>query len=135
MTRQIVPPLNYSGDRVRKPFALWDESWDFRGRPICMIPKPSIIIPVAFTRPKMNSNRLLTTWRGRLWPGLSPGSRAGQRPGRRRSKALFALFGPWKAGRLFFSGVSASSRLFSCMSGHGRVSWRCYGRFLRWCSG
>ena len=47
MTRQIVPPLNYSGDRVRKPFALWDESWDFRGRPICMIPKPSIIIPVA----------------------------------------------------------------------------------------
>ena len=29
--------------RVRKPFALWDGSWDLRERPICTIPKYSTV--------------------------------------------------------------------------------------------
>ena len=40
---------------VKNPLALWDGSWDLRERPICTIPKPSIIIPTALTRPKMKS--------------------------------------------------------------------------------
>ena len=52
--------------RVRNPFALWDGSWDFRERPICTIPKPSMIIPTALASPKMKSERLLTTVMGSL---------------------------------------------------------------------
>ena len=55
----ITPPA-----KVRKPFALWDGSCDFSERPICTIPNPKRIIPIARISPKINSYRLLTTARG-----------------------------------------------------------------------
>lgn len=57
----ITPPA-----RVRKPFALWEGSCDLRDRPICTTPKPSRIIPTARIKPKIKSERLLTTVIGSL---------------------------------------------------------------------
>ena len=51
---------------VRKPFALWDGSWDFSDKPTCTMPKPSIIIPTALIRPKIKFDRLFTTAIGAL---------------------------------------------------------------------
>lgn len=55
----ITPPA-----RVKKPLARWEGSWDFSDRPICTIPKPSRIRPMARIRPKMKSLRLFTTVMG-----------------------------------------------------------------------
>ena len=49
----ITPPKN-----VRKPFALCDASCDFKDKPICTIPNPSSIRPIAFIAENMNVDRL-----------------------------------------------------------------------------
>ena len=55
----ITPPAN-----VKKPFALWDGSWDFNDRPTCTIPNPNKIRPMARIREKMNVDRLSTAASG-----------------------------------------------------------------------
>ena len=55
----ITPPA-----RVRKPLALCDGSCDFRDNPICTIPKPSSIRPIALIKLNMNVDRLFITVNG-----------------------------------------------------------------------
>jgi len=55
----ITPPA-----RVRKPLALCDGSCDFRDNPICTIPNPRRISPIALIRLNMNVDRLFITVSG-----------------------------------------------------------------------
>ena len=50
----ITPPAS-----VRNPFARCDGSWDFKDSPICTIPKPSRIIPMARISPKINFGQVI----------------------------------------------------------------------------
>ena len=49
----ITPPKN-----VKKPFALCEASCDFNDKPICTIPNPSKIKPIALIAEKIKSDKL-----------------------------------------------------------------------------
>jgi len=55
----ITPPA-----RVRNPLALWLGSWLFKDNPICTIPKPSRISPIALIKLKIKVDKLLMTVNG-----------------------------------------------------------------------
>ena len=57
----ITPPA-----RVRKPLARCDGSWDFSERPICTMPNPRSISPMARISANMNVDRLFITASGSL---------------------------------------------------------------------
>lgn len=57
----ITPPAS-----VKKPLALCDGSCDFSDNPICTMPNPSSIKPIALIKLKIKVERLLITAKGSL---------------------------------------------------------------------